>query len=154
LTTSGWKSGPAELGYGDGDEATVVEDNPTPGYGPGDMDRYITTYFRHTLVVTNTAGFQQLLFAVERDDAAVVYLNGQEVFRSSNLPPAPTPITYLTLTTDGFGSEDTVETFTLGATNLVPGPNVIAVEIHQQNASSSDISFNLQLVGVPPIIAQ
>ena len=37
---SGWASGPAQLGYGDGDENTVVEDGPN-------NDRYVTTYFRH-----------------------------------------------------------------------------------------------------------
>src|ERR1043165_6605170 len=40
-----WKSGPAELGYGDAPgrpEATVVEDNPTPGYTAADTNRFIT----------------------------------------------------------------------------------------------------------------
>lgn len=32
---------------------------------------------------------------------------------------------------------------------LQTGPNVIAVEIHQGNATSSDLSFDLELVGVP-----
>ncbi|HEY2952833.1 MAG TPA: Ig-like domain-containing protein, partial [Verrucomicrobiae bacterium] len=35
---SSWASGPAQLGYGDGDEATVVNSGPTNNY-------YITTYF-------------------------------------------------------------------------------------------------------------
>ena len=54
-----WKSGPAELGYGDNvppnprPEATVVEDNATPGYNALDTDRYITTYFRHTFNAVN-----------------------------------------------------------------------------------------------------
>src|SRR5262245_40516595 len=57
FSDTAWKSGPAELGYGDESqgrpEATVVEDNPTPGYNPNDQDRYITTYFRHTFNVAN-----------------------------------------------------------------------------------------------------
>src|SRR5688572_3110489 len=50
---SGWKSGAAELGYGDPSEpgTTVVEDNPTPGYNVADTDRFITTYFRHSFVL-------------------------------------------------------------------------------------------------------
>ena len=40
---SAWASGPAQLGYGDGDEATVV------GFGPNPNQRYRTTYFRRTL---------------------------------------------------------------------------------------------------------
>ena len=35
-----WASGFAELGYGDGDENTVVS------YGPNSANKYITTYFR------------------------------------------------------------------------------------------------------------
>src|SRR5437763_11120974 len=37
---SGWASGRAQLGYGDGDEATVVS------FGPDANNKYITTYFR------------------------------------------------------------------------------------------------------------
>src|SRR5439155_26286496 len=39
---STWKSGPAQLGYGDGDEATVV------AFGPDPNNKYITTYFRRS----------------------------------------------------------------------------------------------------------
>src|SRR5436189_3817 len=46
---AGWASGLAQLGYGDGDEATVV------GYGGNASAKYITTYFRRTFSVTNPA---------------------------------------------------------------------------------------------------
>ena len=42
---SSWSSGPAELGYGDGDENTVV------GFGPDSSNKYRTTYFRKTFNV-------------------------------------------------------------------------------------------------------
>jgi len=137
------------LGYGDGDEATVVQDNPTPGYNPADTDGYITTYFRHSFVVSNPAGLTSLQLRLLRDDAGVVYLNGREIFRSSNLPRPPTPITYLTRATLGAKGEDYP---TLSATNLVEGTNVLAVEIHQELPSSPDISFDLRLAGLPRII--
>ena len=44
-----WPSGPAELGYGDGDEATVVS------FGPDPFNKFVTTYFRHHFFVTNAA---------------------------------------------------------------------------------------------------
>jgi hypothetical protein len=146
-----WNYGPAELGYGDGDEATVVEDNGTPGYNQGDNDRYITTYFRRTFEATNLASYAFIYLVVERDDAAVVYLNGVEVLRSPNLPAPPEPILYTTTAT-GQGLEDTTDFAFLNLTNFVEGTNVFAVEIHQQAPNSSDISFNLQLLGVPFII--
>src|SRR6266545_2180251 len=73
-----WASGPAQLGYGDGDEATRVEDNATPGYNAADQDRYITTYFRHHFTVANPASYVVAPLQVRRDDGVVVYLNGRE----------------------------------------------------------------------------
>ena len=46
-----WAQGPAQLGYGDGDEATVVS------YGPNANQKYITTYFRKTITVTNASSY-------------------------------------------------------------------------------------------------
>src|SRR5262245_2646977 len=40
-----WASGRAQLGYGDGDEAT------TTGFGGNSTNRFITTYFRHAFLV-------------------------------------------------------------------------------------------------------
>ncbi len=140
-----WSTGPAELGYGDGDEATVVS------YGPDENNKYITTYFRRAFVVDNPATFASLTLSLERDDGGVVYLNGKEVFRTDNLPAAPEVITFTNLTS-GFGIEDTVDVFNLNVADLVAGTNVLAVEIHQESGTSSDISFNLQLVGIPEII--
>jgi hypothetical protein len=45
--------------------------------------------------------------------------------------------------------ENTVDTATINATNLIAGTNWAAVEIHQQNSTSSDVSFDFQLTGVP-----
>ena len=87
-----------------------------------------------------------------RDDAGVVYLNGTEIFRSSNLPQFPTAITYTTLArTTG---ENTIDDATLDATSLRAGENIVAVEIHQEATTSSDISFDLELVGVRQQIIQ
>ena len=72
-----WPSGPAQLGYGDGDEATVV------GYG-GDANRkHITTYFRKSFELTDITRFQSLSLFLLVDDGAVAYLNGQEIARFS-----------------------------------------------------------------------
>ena len=75
---SAWNSGPAELGYGDGDEQTVINGGPAG-------DRLITTYFRKTFNVADPAGFSFLKLRLMRDDGAVVYLNGTEI-RRGNLP--------------------------------------------------------------------
>ena len=138
---SSWNQGNAQLGYGDGDEATLV------GFGPDPLNKYITTYFRHTFTVTKLAEITLLDFHLLRDDGAVVYLNGQEVIRSNM--PAMT-ITYQTLAplTMGLVGETKWHPYTADASLLVPGTNVVAVEIHQNTANSSDISFDVSLTGL------
>jgi hypothetical protein len=135
---AGWSAGPAQLGYGDGDEASVVS------FGANPTARHITTYFRHAFNVTDPGAYSALTLRLVRDDGAVVYLNGVEVFRS-NLPG--TAIGFGTLATTAIsGTEESAwlqATLPTGA--LVAGTNVLAVEIHQQSASSSDISFDLEL---------
>jgi hypothetical protein len=134
----GWASGPAQLGYGDGDEATEV------GYGTNAANKYITTYFRNTFNVPDRSAFTNLILRLIRDDGVVVYLNGIEVFRN-NMPGGA--INYLTeapLSIGGSG-ETTILTTNVNPALLFNGANVLAVEIHQDSVGSSDISFDLEL---------
>ncbi len=141
---SGWASGPAQLGYGDADEATILS------YGPDPNNKYRCYYFRHTFGVPDPNAYDTLTLGVVRDDGCIVYLNGIEVVRS-NMPQDP--ITYLTFASAvvGVPDESTFFEFSLDPALLVAGDNVIAVEVHQVNATSSDISFDLELEGVPPL---
>jgi beta-mannanase len=137
---SGWKTGNAELGYGDGDEATVVS------YGPSSSKKHITTYFRRTFSVEDKLQFASLEIGLLRDDGAVVYINGTEVFRS-NMPPGSIGYTTLAKSTVDGSSEDAYYQKTIPASMLVNGTNLVAVEVHQSSAGSSDISYNLALKG-------
>ncbi|MEQ8767338.1 MAG: metallophosphoesterase [Planctomycetota bacterium] len=136
-----WATGPAELGYGDGDEATVVS------FGPNSSAKYITTYFRHAFSVASPSAFDVLWLRAVRDDGVVVYLNGTEVYRS-NLPE--TAIDFSTPASVAVGSNEEEELYgvEIPASALVAGQNVLAVEIHQSDGTSSDISFDLRLTGV------
>jgi titin len=134
---STWKSGAAQLGYGDGDEATVV------GFGSSSSAKFITTYFRKTFVVSDASLVTALTLRILRDDGAVVYLNGTEVFRT-NMPTG----TISNTTGASSAVEDTTfYTSTVSPALLVNGNNVIAVEIHQSDPGSSDISFDFDLKG-------
>ncbi|HSH17063.1 MAG TPA: Ig-like domain-containing protein, partial [Verrucomicrobiae bacterium] len=142
-----WKSGPAKLGYGDGDEATVVD------FGPDANNKFTTTYFRHAFNVANPSEFMSLRVRVIRDDGAVVYLNGTEVFRS-HMPEGP--ITYQTFSASpavGGTDETTFFEANIDPGLLASGDNVLAVEIHQVNLTSSDLGFNLELIAsADPVI--
>lgn len=141
-----WKSGPAELGYGDGDEATRVEDNDTPGFNARDTEHYITTYFRRSFLATNIAGYSQLLMRVKRDDGAVVHLNGREAARF-NMNSGE--VNSVTLARNAGDDGRTFIQATVPADFLTEGINVVAVEIHQATGDSTDISFEMDLVGLP-----
>ena len=130
---SAWPSGPAQLGFGDGDEVTVLQ--------PGT----VTAYFRRAFQ-SQVNGATSLTVRLLRDDGAVVYLNGVEVFRS-NMPPGP--VSYNTVATVAVGgAEETSQFITaqIDPSVLVQGANVIAVEVHQVNLTSSDLSFDLELI--------
>lgn len=137
---SSWKSGPAELGYGDGGEATLVS------YGPDSHNKYITTYFRKYFFIENASSYKNLTIKMQRDDGAVAYINGTEVYRS-NMPQGDINFKTLALRAIRGSDETTYDKKIIDAKFLKNGKNVMAVEIHQARASSSDISFNLQLIG-------
>ncbi len=73
---SGWEAGAAQLGYGDGDERTVVS------FGPNSGNKFRTTYFRKSFVVDDLEQYEAAQIRLLRDDGAVVYLNGQEIARA------------------------------------------------------------------------
>jgi hypothetical protein len=137
---SAWASGPSELGYGDGDESTLV------GWGPDSSDRYVTTYFRYSFDVADASAVEGLLVRLKRDDGAVVYLNGTEVWRT-NMPSGT--IDYQTLAS-GSANETTIYEQAVDPALLDDGSNVLAVEVHQNNSSSSDLSFDLTLLATGP----
>jgi len=135
-----WASGNAELGYGDGDENTVVS------YGPSSSSKYITTYFRKTFFIASVSAFTSLELNVLRDDGAVIYINGVEVVKS-NMPSGTILYNTLSSGTVAWPFEDDWYSYTISPLYLVNGNNVISVEIHQDDNSSSDISFDLELKG-------
>lgn len=137
----GWASGQGELGYGDGDENTVLD------YGGDVNNKYVTSYFRKTINVSDPGEFDAFKFEVKRDDGAIIYVNGVEVQRM-NFDEG------VTVTYDMFAQlaadENSYFEFTVDPSYFVAGENTIAVEIHQAGGNSSDISFDMRLSGLLP----
>ena len=147
---SAWAAGPAELGYGDASEGrpetTVV--NCGPNAPTCTTNNFMTTYFRKEFNVPDASIYSGLNLNLLRDDGAVVYLNGTEIWRT-NMPTGT--VTYTTPASAAITAAD--ETIFVSppavlANTLVDGTNVLAVEIHQSSATSTDISFDLSLSGV------
>jgi hypothetical protein len=134
-----WAVGPAQLGYeGRQGEATVVS------FGPDPNNKFATTYFRHTFVISDPSIYSNLTLKLLRDDSAIVYLNGAEIHRA-NLLAGPV------------GFQDTAdynakadEEFEFYCVDIDPGLlttdlNTIAVEVHR-HGSSLDLAFDLEVI--------
>lgn len=130
-----WPQGNAQLGYGEGDEATVV------GYGGNASNKYITTYFRKSFTIEDVTDMQNATGTILADDGAVVYVNGTEVYRY-NMPGGTVFMSTLALNA---AEENVYHSFTVDKSLLKNGTNVIAVEIHQNGVTSSDLSFDFSL---------
>ncbi len=135
---SAWPSGQGELGYGDGDEATIL------GFGTDDQNKYITSYFRTTLEIGDISLLDQYTIRMMRDDGAVVYINGAEAFRD-NMPAGSVLPETVSVTFAGGEDEYTYFEYSVDKNLFQQGTNTIAVEIHQNSPTSSDISFDLEI---------
>jgi len=137
---AGWAEGPAELGYGDGDEQTIIS------YGGDSYNKYITTYFRHYFNLTGIElSASQFTINLLRDDGAIVYINGQEVIRS-NMGSGLVNYESLAINSISGSSESEFISYSIDGSVFKEGENIIATEVHQNSPSSSDVSFNLELV--------
>ncbi|MFP2929904.1 endo-1,3-alpha-glucanase family glycosylhydrolase [Pyxidicoccus sp. 3LG] len=136
---STWKQGNAPLGYGESGLGTTVS------HGPDATNKFVTTYFRRSFSVADPTLVSELNVRLQRDDGAVVYLNGTEVLRS-NLPTGTVHYRTYASTAVGVPLEEAAwHSHTLSPGVLRAGNNVIAVELHQAAANSSDLRFDLEL---------
>jgi hypothetical protein len=103
-------------------------------------------YFRTTFVVPSRSAGMRLRLRTLVDDGAVYYLNGQEVYRLRMAsPPMLLAYTNLAVATQSDNQNVYEGPFALSADALRDGENVLAVEVHQADATSSDVSFAAQL---------
>jgi hypothetical protein len=137
---SGWAAGPARLGLGGDGEVTTVNGGPSNARTP-------TIYFRHRFQVPSARSVLSLALQLIRDDGAVVYLNGTEVFRN-NMGEGDPSFGQFASAVVGGSDETTPIAAVLSPAGLVDGENVLAVEVHQVNSSSSDLGLDLELTGL------
>jgi hypothetical protein len=123
-----WKSGPSQLGYGDGDEATTLaHQNPAQP----------TVYFRKK--ITLAKAISGAAAEVLHDDGVVVWVNGRQVF--SRYVGSTAHVAYAT----ALSAENEVSAFAIDPSLFVTGDNIIAVAIKQAAPTSSDVSFDFKL---------
>ncbi len=129
FSETGWGSGRGGFGYGDNDDVTQIVQT-------------LSVYLRRTFEVKDITKIEALIFAIDYDDAFVAYLNGVEIARSPGLTgerPAfnqRSSISHEAVLYQG-GVPDT---YRLDAGLLRQGMNVLAVQVHNENINSSDLS--------------
>lgn len=108
-----------------------------------------TYYFRTKFNFPSAPRGAELRLRHVIDDGCIVYLNGTEVLRTG-MPSGA--VSYATLATRTVGDAVYEGPFTISTANLVPGENVLAVELHQSANNSSDIVFGVALEATVPAI--
>lgn len=118
---------------------------------PGASEITLAWYFRTHFTVPDGVTGARLQLRAFVDDGAAFYLNGAEIFRLG-MPAYPAPLAYDTPAARSVSDSQNVfeGPFEVPATNLVEGDNVLAVEVHQDDENSSDVSFAAELVGILP----
>ncbi len=135
-----WSNGIARLGYGDPATATAVS------YGPQANNKFVTTYFRRSFAVPWNALITNLNLRVARADGAVVWLNGQEIYRT-NLPAGPITSTNLASSAMTIFNRHIFYPTNVPV-NLSPAStNWIAVEVHLSSVTASAMGFDTELIG-------
>ncbi len=153
FSDTAWKLGNAPLGYGMNDLATTVS------YGPNAAGKWVTTYFRRAFNTPVLAEWLALRIHLQRDDGAIVYLNGTEIARSNMKEGTFTFLTFSTEETTG-DEERAFFTFNIDPSILRADRNVIAVEVHQSAVNTPDCRFDLRVEGLrvpvitPPTFSQ
>lgn len=132
-----WLQGPGLLGF----ETAAL---PLPGLQTPMVDRdqlifYLRTRFTYggSLVGINVS-IDQII-----DDGAIYYLNGVEIGRSGMGAGVATAATASTRTVGDAVEE--LNVITASGSALVQGQNVLAVQLHQVSATSSDAVFGCRL---------
>jgi len=136
---SAWPSGAAPLGYGD-PTTTVIS------FGGDASNKATTAYFRHTFEASTGGAdpLAELRAELRKDDGAIVYINGTEALRRGLPSGDVTADTFANFTASG-ASETEYTPADLPAELIVEGTNVVAIEVHQTNLTSSDLNVDFSL---------
>jgi hypothetical protein len=129
---SNWSTGPSGFGYGDNDDNT-------------NLGQIISVFARKAFQIDDPTMITKALFHIDYDDGYIAYLNGDE-FSRRNMGAPNTQVYYNETTTGlheaeiyagGFPEEISID---LNEFPFVSGDNTLAVEVHNYNTSSSDLS--------------
>ena len=133
-----WMPGTGGVGYGDEDDNTVI-------------DPCISVCCRYVFTVPDPAVIRQLVLDVDFDDGFVACLNGTELARF-HMGPSGSPVAWDRPADDWHeaelysgGEPMRILLHDSLLSELIAGENVLAIRVHNQSLSSSDLSSNVFL---------
>ena len=129
-----WQIGQGGIGYGDGDDNTLIPNT-------------VSLYMRRQFILIDTSKIALVILHADYDDAFVAYLNGVEIARSNigqiGIEPAYDEVASTWREAEMFEggnpqafiiSEETLKSIVRN------GPNILAIQVHNQAFDSSDMS--------------
>ena len=126
-----WPQGRSGFGFGDNDDATIIEN-------------VLSVYVRKTFTVDDPQAISQAVLHVDYDDGFIAYLNGQEIARANMGSPGeffafnqPATAGHEALIYQG----QSPEAFAIPVAMLRRGVNVSAIQVHNINSTSSDLTL-------------
>ena len=142
---SEWDKGPSGFGYGDNDDMTKLTDMrfyeetaDEPGQ-PG----YLSLFIRRSFQIRDLSEIKQLVFRVDYDDGFIAYLNGREIARE-NLEGIAR---FNTMASKSHEAGDPEDIDITGKLNLLrEGNNVLAIQVHNVNITSGDLTMIPMLI--------
>ena len=128
----GWGQGKAGFGFGDNDDASVV---PLSS---------MAVYIRKSFTIPAGYHYIDVDLHIDYDDGFVAYLNGKEIARNL-IPGTPTwnssaSGNHEAMLYSGAKPEKIELDTALIRSLLVEGPNVFAIEVHNNGTTSTDLS--------------
>ncbi|MEI6749718.1 MAG: lamin tail domain-containing protein [Bacteroidota bacterium] len=129
---STWPLGMGGIGYGDGDDSTVIAP-------------VISVYMRKAFEVGDTSNITDCILSMDYDDGFVAYLNGHEIARANiaGVPPMyneTATIDHEALMYQGGVPEDYLVSKEILHGIILTGTNVLTIHTHNVSESSSDLS--------------
>lgn len=131
---SSWQTGSSSFGYSDNDDTTQISASAR------------SLFIRKEFTVTDVANLARLILTVDYDDGFVAYINGHEVARSNFGNPGE----YMSWDRLALNSHEAAmysggdpEYFEISnpISVLNEGTNIIAIQVHNNIATSSDMSL-------------
>ncbi|MDP7036896.1 MAG: CotH kinase family protein, partial [Candidatus Marinimicrobia bacterium] len=130
---SDWSIGASGFGYGDGDDATEVP-------------QVMSVFVRNSFQVGSVDDIAALVLHIDYDDAFVAYLNGSEIARANIGTPGVVPNydegAYVWREAEMYNG-GSPERYDIDQESdlLTYGENVLAIQVHNYNITSSDMSL-------------